>query len=569
MLVRHVLAPRLLAWVTQEARNMSGDLREMGFEERGRARPKGGSPRSLTSRVEAEACHHRLGLGTVSDTATLERARTALDEHAWSEAYAALSWLDHEGDLGGADLERLGEAAWWNAHPRESLDAFARAYAAYVAEGDPARAAFVALRLAFEHFETRDVAQWNGWMGRATRLLEDQPESAVHGYLELQRIRGFILLGQGSSDEPAQLLARILEIGRRYGDRDLEAFGLVLQGWLLVMGAQVEQGLALVDEAAVAAVEGELTPHTAGAVYCITIGVCRTVADYRRASEWTEAATRWCERESVSGFPGICRIHRAEIMRLRGAFSDAESEAREALAQLTAFGMSSSAGWGYNEIGEIRLRLGDLEGAEEAFERAHQLGRDAQPGIALLHLARGRIGAARASIATALSDAEAPLVRARLLPSRVEIALAAHDLADAREAADELGGIARTYDQPVLHAAAYQALGAALTYEEDAAAAITELRRAVRHWTEARAVRGGAGPSLARRRLSVGRRRGGGGARAADGDDRVRGAGRRARGRAVRGDAPCRGRRPGGAPGHPHVHVHRHRGLHRAGALDG
>jgi hypothetical protein len=279
--------------------------------------------------------------GNVSDTVTLERARTALDEHAWSEAYAALSSLDHEGGLGGADLERLGEAAWWNAHPRESLDAFARSYVAYVAEGDPTRAAFVALRLAFEHFETRDIAQWNGWMGRATRLLQDQPESAVHGYLELQRARGFILLGQGSSDEPAQRVARILEIGRRFGDRDLEAFGLVLQGWLLVMGAQVERGLALVDEAAVAAVEGELTPHTAGAVYCITIGVCRTVADYRRASEWTEAATRWCERESVSGFPGICRIHRAEIMRLRGAFSDAESEAREALAQLTAFGMSS------------------------------------------------------------------------------------------------------------------------------------------------------------------------------------------------------------------------------------
>jgi class 3 adenylate cyclase len=442
----------------------------------------------------------------VSDTATLEQARTALDEHAWSEAYASLSWLDHEGDLGGADLERLGEAAWWNAHPRESLDAFARSYAAYVAEGDSARAAFVALRLAFEHFETRDVAQWNGWMGRATRLLEDQPESAVHGYLELQRIRGFILLGQGSSDEPAQRLARILEIGKRFGDRDLEAFGLVLQGWLLVMGAQVEQGLALVDEAAVAAVEGELTPHTAGAVYCITIGVCRTVADYRRASEWTEAATRWCERESVSGFPGICRIHRAEIMRLRGAFSDAESEAREALAQLTAFGMSSSAGWGYNEIGEIHLRLGDLVGAEEAFEHAHQLGRDAQPGIALLHLARGRIGAARASIATALSDAEAPLVRARLLPARVEIALAAHDLADAHEAADELGGIARTYDQPVLHAAAHQALGAALTYEEDAAAAVTELRRAVRHWTEAGAPFEAA---QARRWLAVAYRSGG------------------------------------------------------------
>jgi len=183
---------------------VSGDFREMG------SRSANGPPAMrritpiLTSRVEAEACHDRLGPGNVSDTVTLERARTALDEHDWSEAYAALSSLDHEGDLGGADLQRLGEAAWWNAHPRESLDAFVRSYVAYIAEGDPTRAAFVALRLAFEHFETRDVAQWNGWMARATRLLEDQPESAVHGYLELQRVRGFILLGQGSLEEPAQ-----------------------------------------------------------------------------------------------------------------------------------------------------------------------------------------------------------------------------------------------------------------------------------------------------------------------------------------------------------------------------
>lgn len=421
----------------------------------------------------------------MTDTANLDRARKALGEHAWREAYESFSALDADGSLRAEDLELLGEAAWWSAHPKESLDAFERAYTTYLSKGDARRAAFVAVRLANEYLERRDSALWNGWVRRAGRLLEDQPESVEHGYLELELSRGAALLGRGSLDEAMERSRRALDIGTRFGDRDLQAFGLVLQGWGLVMKAQVEQGLSLADEAAVAAIAGELTPFAAGSVYCITIGVCRAVADYRRAGEWTEAATRWCERQSVTGFPGICRVHRAEIMRLRGALSDAESEARAGLEQLMAFAMQSSAGWGFNEIGEIRRRLGDLDAAEEAFDEAHRFGQEPQPGMALVYLARGRVDAARASIAAALADTEAPLWRVRLLPARAEIALAAHDVAEAREAADELQEIAATYDKPMLHAAADQALGAVLTYEEEAEASVTELRRAVRHWTEA------------------------------------------------------------------------------------
>ena len=441
----------------------------------------------------------------MTDTATLERARTALDEHAWVEAYEGFTSLGDE-PLSGEDLERLGEAAWWSAHPKESVDAFERAYAAYVAEGSQRRAAAVALRLANDHLEARDMALWNGWVRRATTLLEGEPETVEHGFLELQAVRRTAMFGLGTLDEASEHATRVLEIGTRLGHRDLQAFGLAVKGWVLVLQAQVEQGLSMVDEAAVAAVAGELTPYAAGDVYCITIGVCRLVADYRRAGAWTEAAVRWCERQSVTGFPGVCRVHRAEIMRLRGALSDAEAEARLALSDLMAFGMLSSAGWGWAEIGEVRLRVGDLDGAEEAFEQAHQLGREAQPGLALLHLARGRPDAARASIATVLADELPPLLRAGLLPARVEIALAGHDLADAREAADELREIAATFDRPMLHAAAHQALGAALTYEEDTAAAIAELRTAVRHWTEADAPFEAA---QARRWLAVAYRSGG------------------------------------------------------------
>ncbi len=101
----------------------------------------------------------------------------------------------------------------------------------------------------------------------------------------------------------------------------------------------------------------------------------------------------------------------------------------------------------------------------------------------MLRLARGQVDAARSSIGTALADAGDPLDRARLLPARVEIALAAYDVAEAREAAEELAGTAEAIDAPMLQAAAHQALGATLTYEENAAAAIAELRKAVRAWT--------------------------------------------------------------------------------------
>jgi class 3 adenylate cyclase len=413
---------------------------------------------------------------------SLELARRALEAHAWQEAYDGFASIADIEDLTADDLVSLGEAAWWSAHPNESIEAFERAYAAYAAESNPLRAVFVALRLGFEYADRMESALWNGWLQRAIRMMADQPECVEHGYLELALVRSSF--ERGAIEEAMEHTDRVHEIGVRFADPNLVAFGLVLKGGNLVHRTEVEQGLALIDEGMLAAVGGELTPYAAGSVYCMTISVCRSLADYGRAAQWTEAAARWCERQSITGFPGVCRVHRAEIMLLRGASLDAEDEARKALTELTAFGRLPQAGEGSYEIGEVGRRLGDLDEAERAFEQTHQLGGGTQPGLALLHLARGRVEAAKASIATALADAMDPLSRARLLPARVEIGLAAHDVVDARETADELREIAAAYDSLMLQAAAHQALGATLTYEEDPAAAIVELRTAVRHWTE-------------------------------------------------------------------------------------
>ena len=355
-----------------------------------------------------------------------------------------------------------------------------RAYSTYSNQGNQLRAAYVALNLADQWNERLRSAQAAGWLKRATRLLDGQPESVEHGYLELALAKR-----SGSVEELVQHAALMLNIGTRFGDRDLQAFGLMCQGMAHILQAQVEQGMALIDEAAAAAVGGELTPFATGVVYCFTIVACRDLADYRRAGEWTEATTRWCERQSIGGFPGHCRVRRAEIMRLRGAFVEAEDEARHAVQELIAFGELPIAGLGFHEIGEIRLRIGDLDGAEEAFAQAHQRGNDAQPGLALLQLARGRSVAARSSIRAALAEQPISLTRARLLPAQVDIALAAHDAAEAREAAEELSEIAAAYDAPLWHASAHQALGEVLTYEGDLSGAIVELRKAVHHWTEA------------------------------------------------------------------------------------
>jgi class 3 adenylate cyclase len=417
------------------------------------------------------------------DSTTVERARRALEAHAWQDAYEILASADRE-DLTGESLERLGEAAWWSAHPDESLEAFERAHAAYVAEGEPRRAAFVALRLVFEYDDRMELARSNGWLRRARRLLADQPDCVEQGYLELALVR--TSFERGAFDEAMQHAAAVHAIGSRFEDPNLLAFSRAIEGSALVVQRKVEEGLALVDEATLAVAGGELNPFAAGSIYCLTLGICRSVADYRRAAEWTEAVARWCDREAITGFPGVCRVQRAEILRMRGALADAEEEARRAVDELTAFGRLPQAGAGAYEIGEVRLRLGDLEGAEAAFERAHEMGRDPQPGLALLQLAQGRVTAARASVLTALADSEDAGDRARLLAARVEIALAAHDVADARAAADALDELASSFDMPMLHAEAHQARGAVLV-DEDAAAAIVELRRAIRLWTDVEA----------------------------------------------------------------------------------
>ena len=411
---------------------------------------------------------------------TLTRARDALSRHAWKEAREAFETAAATAPLGADDLTGLAESCWWTGDVDAAIAAREPAHAMYVEAGNPCGAANTAIGLAADYGHKASPSIAAGWRARAERILKDLPESPEHGWLK--RAYTNIAFDSGRFEEALTLAGELLQIANRVADRDLQAMAIHEQGRALVRLGRVEEGMALLDEAAVAAVGGELESFATAVIYCNVIGACRSLADYRRAGDWTEAAKRWCERQSIAGFPGVCRVYRAEIMRLRGDWTRAEEEARSACDELKTFALDI-VGAGFNEIGEVRLRIGDLQGAEEAFREAHEAGVEPQPGLALLRLAQGNTAAAATSIKRALQiDPSDRLARARLLPAFVEITLASGELAEARQGQAELQQIAESFGSDALRASADFAAGCVLLAAGDAAGAVPCLRNAFKIW---------------------------------------------------------------------------------------
>ncbi|HJS49342.1 MAG TPA: adenylate/guanylate cyclase domain-containing protein, partial [Gaiellaceae bacterium] len=414
----------------------------------------------------------------------LDVARDAAARQMWRQAYEAYAGLDAR-ELTSSDLESYGEAAWWNGKLDEAITLRERAYAAFTAGGDTRAAARMALTLSWDYDGRGAFSVANGWLASAERLLAGLPESPEHGRLLLAH--GLTALyAEGDLEKALATFDAAHELAQRVGDRDVQMLALSGRGRAFIKSGEIEKGLALLDEATASAMCGDLRAHSAGIVYCITISSCRDLGDYRRAAEWTDAANKWCDRLDVTGFPGACRIHRAEVMRLRGDWPAAEAQAVAACEELYDFDRNITAS-GHYEIGEIRRQRGDFEGSEEAYRTSDGLGRDPQPGLALLRLAEGKIDAAVAGITRTLAEVEDPLVRLRRLPAQVEIAIAAGDLKTARTAADELERVVDSYKIGDRRAAAFDATvhhatGQIKLAEKDWNGAAESLKRARDEW---------------------------------------------------------------------------------------
>jgi ATP/maltotriose-dependent transcriptional regulator MalT len=410
----------------------------------------------------------------------LSRAKQSMSRHDWADAYAELSAADAEEPLDPDALEDMAWAAFWAGHGDESLATWERAYAELLDRGDQRRAGGAALQISRKYVHRSNLALAQGWRATAERLLADQSDCRELGQLRNDEAYGLIRMGK--LDAAQVTAAEAFEIGVRCGARDVQLMALNMQGAALVRIGQIDRGLKLVDESCAAAGASDLHAFELGLLYCHTIDICHYIGDFERARELTEFTASWCEANRVSAFPGICRVHRAELFRMRGDLSGAEAEARAAIDDLQPY-TPAFAALAFIEIGMNHLQRGQLDQADAAFNQANELGIEAEPGRSLLLLARGKHELARKSLTRALEQQPIDLIqRAGLLAALVEAALASGDTETTATCVAEMDWIAETVGRPAFSAAALGARGALMLALDKPRLAIAPLRRAIEQW---------------------------------------------------------------------------------------
>jgi DNA-binding CsgD family transcriptional regulator len=423
-------------------------------------------------------------VNAVAEKADLRRGREAYANRAWLDAYTALSEADRAAPLQAEDLELLATSASMVGRMDEYVAVLERLYQTRLDAGEELPAARAAFWLGMTFAVRGEMGQAGGWFGRVQRLVERADEECVEqGLLLIPMVVQRVAAGDYKGAYEAASLAA--DCAERFRNPDLAAAAAQFGGMVRIKQGQIEEGLRLLDEAMVVVTAGETSPFLAGAVYCGVIASCEEAFEPRRAREWTDALSRWCEDQpQMVSFTGRCLAHRAGIKQLHGAWRDALDEARLARERCEQAMNRAATGQALYQQGELHRLQGDRDSAEAAYKEASQFGREPQPGLALLRLAQGDIEAAKAAISRILGETNEPLQRAVLLPAYTEIMLAAGEREEARRGSVELEEIAAGSGRPMLEAIAARVRGAVELGEGEAQAALAPLRRAAQLWQE-------------------------------------------------------------------------------------
>ena len=429
----------------------------------------------------------------------LHQARETYERREWLAAYRALSDLD-DAHLQADDFTALAITAFLLGHRNDCIQALQRAYQAELEEHDTLGAVRAAYWLAITLWQGGEAAIGNGWLARGQRLLEHIEEDVVErGYLLERATFGHIAKGEFA--EAAAAAPKVTEYGRRFGDPDLTAMGLHIEGRLTIFSGHVADGLRLLDEAMVWVLAGEVSPVLSGVIYCSCVEACQQISDFGRMGEWTHALTIWCDSQpGLVAFTGQCAVHRGQLMRLHGAFRDAISELEHAAGRYAAAGGNPAVGQAHYERGEALRITGENDAAEAAYTEAASYGHPAQPGRALLWLARGRPDAASAAIHRVVAEVQDPVHRSQLLPTAVDVFVAVGELEEAASLADQLGGFGSAFGCSALQAAGEYARASVALARADAEGALAAARGAADGWA-----RLSAPYEVARCRVLIGR----------------------------------------------------------------
>jgi len=414
----------------------------------------------------------------------LDKARESFKRQSWAEARSLLAEADGQMQLEPIDLELFAIASYLTGNDLESDDLLTRAHQGFLSLDKKEDAARCAFWLGFKLMLRGEYARGGGWMSRAGRILEvAQLDCVVAGYLIIPA--ALQKLGEGNYSAAGEMFAQALEAGKRFGDPSLCALGRLGSGQSLIEAGEMEQGIRLLDETMAAVEADEVGPIAAGIIYCAVIEICQKIFDLHRAREWTHALNRWCESQpGLVPFRGQCLVRRAEIMQFQGTWKNAFRESEKACKLLSKPPGEPAAGEAYYRKGEICRARGDFSKAEEAYQNASKWGREPQPGLALLCLAKGQTENSMKMALRLYSDTVKKLKRVQFLPAIVEILLEAGDAQKAREAAEELNEIASGISTSYLKAIASRAYGAVLLAEGDPDNALKQLRPSWSAWEQ-------------------------------------------------------------------------------------
>jgi ATP/maltotriose-dependent transcriptional regulator MalT len=413
----------------------------------------------------------------------LAAARDSHTHRDWPGAYRAFSLIRQLHELDTDDLHALGDAAWWLGLIKETLTISEECYRRYLQEGRPLRAAVTALDAGFSWILRGEIAIGSGWLSRARQLLADQPPCAEQAFVIW--MDGSEALAAGDLDAALVAARQVKEAGQRFASPTFTSLGLLSEAMVAIERGQLKRGLTLMDEAMLPVLAGQVQPEWAGNIYCQMMAVCHDLADFNRARQWTTATQRWCEElPSAVMFLGICRIHQVQLMQLGGQWARAEAEVSVACTELAEMNVDVVAEAHYQRAELFRLR-DDLPAAEREYRRAEKLGRNPQPGLALLRLAQGQVDQAAAGLRVALASIPAATPRrARLLVAQAEIALAEGDLATAIDADRELAQIADRLPTPGFTAWSHHTSGAVALAQDQVQEALDHLQGALQAYGE-------------------------------------------------------------------------------------
>jgi DNA-binding CsgD family transcriptional regulator len=419
-------------------------------------------------------------VGTLTAPRELDRARQSYRLRAWADAYDAFLRAEQSAPLAASDLDQLATVAYLLGRDAEYLKALERAHLAYLEAGEFLCAARSAFWLGFRSVFRGEAGQASGWFGQAQRLLEREADQSVeHGYVLIAVAEE--LLSAAQSEPAYAAAASAAAIGERFDDPDLAAMARHQQARARLQQSRLKEGIALFDETMVLVVAGRLSPMVMGLMYCSVVRHCQKVYALDRACEWTTALAKWCdEQPEMVAFSGVCRVHRAEVLQLHGAWREAVAEAQRACER--ARNDQQAAAAALYQLGEMYRLQGQFAPAEKAYRAASERGFEPQPGFALLRLAQGHPETGAVAIRSAMKLTTHPWQRARLLPACIEISLACGEFQDAKVACSELEKLARDFDSAALSAMAAQGRGSVELAEDDPSAALLSLRPAAEAW---------------------------------------------------------------------------------------